>query len=77
LWDCPAACVVAAQDEDRVVIEARFFDGIQHLTDAIVHLSDDVGKQSAALGSPLYEVESSIWGSLRIAGGATLSSPVV
>jgi hypothetical protein len=27
--------------------------------------------------APLYEVGSSIWGSLRIAGGTRLSSPVV
>ena len=44
LWDSAAAPVVAAQDDYRVVIDARFLDGIQNLTDAVVHLSDDVGK---------------------------------
>jgi hypothetical protein len=38
----PRPPVVAAQDEDRVVFDARFLDGIHHLTDPVVHLGDDV-----------------------------------
>src|SRR5450755_4418690 len=56
LWDKSAASVVAAKDDDCIVIDACFFDGVQNLPDTVVHLGDDVGKQPAALGGLADEV---------------------
>ena len=51
-----AARVVAAEDDDGVVIDARFLNGVQDLTDAVVHLGDHVGKRPAALGGLADEI---------------------
>jgi hypothetical protein len=37
------------------VLDARFLDGIEDLTDAVVHLGDDVGEHSAARGGSVGE----------------------
>ena len=70
LWDSSAARVVAAEDDDGVVVDARFLDGVQDLTDAVVHLADDVGEQAAALGGLADEIRVG-----RSPAGASRSSP--
>ncbi len=48
--------VVAAEDEDRVVLHTRFLDRVKHLPDAIVHLCEEVGECSAALDGLASEI---------------------
>jgi hypothetical protein len=56
LRDCPTARVVAAQDDHGVVVDACFGDRVQDLTNAVIHLADDVGEQPAALGGLAYKI---------------------
>jgi hypothetical protein len=56
VWDGSAARVVAAEDDDGVVVNTRFLDGVQNLTDVVVHLADEVGEQPPALGRLAHEI---------------------
>src|SRR5271165_2503007 len=49
LQDCPTAAIVATEDDDGIVVDARRLDGIHDLADAVVHFGDQVRKHAAAL----------------------------
>src|SRR5215469_6303338 len=43
LRNCAAACVITAENDDCVVVDSGFLDGVKNLPDVIVHLTDDIG----------------------------------
>src|SRR5277367_6977428 len=56
MWNKSAVRVVAAEDDDGIVVDAGILDGVQYLTDAVVHLADDVRVQSTALRGLAHEL---------------------